>query len=147
MRGVYRRHVTIQAFGLAAVDVQDNHLSGSSGAVYRSGTNINATPIARRNTGYNPVGKFATQPAVPSGGSQYLNTLGGDATVFVSAGTAANGVTVEGRERSYGLDHTKEHASLHSRARWAIGNACVEWCWHGADVAMARGLRNRRCAR
>jgi hypothetical protein len=124
--------------GLAAVDVQDNHLSGSSGTIYRSGTNINATPIARRNTGYNPVGKFATQPTVPSSGSQYLNALGGDATVFVSAGTAANGVTVEVGNEATGLTIPRStQASIRVPAgqsvmlAWSGAGTAPTWLWFG----------------
>ncbi|MER6350658.1 right-handed parallel beta-helix repeat-containing protein [Streptomyces sp. NPDC001634] len=43
--------------------------------------------MLRGNRGYNPVGKFGAQPAVPASGTSYTNTLNTDATVFVTGGT------------------------------------------------------------
>ena len=39
------------------------------------------------NTGYNPVGKFGAQPAVPASGTPYTNILNADAAVFITGGT------------------------------------------------------------
>jgi parallel beta-helix repeat protein len=41
----------------------------------------------RGNRGYNPVGKFTAQPAVPASGTAYTNTLNTDATAFITGGT------------------------------------------------------------
>ncbi|NUQ95273.1 MAG: hypothetical protein HOY79_01480 [Streptomyces sp.] len=41
----------------------------------------------RGNQGYNPVGKFGAQPAVPASGTPYTNTLNTDATVHIVGGT------------------------------------------------------------
>lgn len=43
--------------------------------------------VLRGNQGYNPVGKFGGQPAVPASGTPYTNTLNADATVYVVGGT------------------------------------------------------------
>lgn len=49
------------------------------------------------NKGYNPVGKFGSQPSVQSSTSPYTNSFGVDATVHVTAGTAATTVAVGGQ--------------------------------------------------
>lgn len=43
----------------------------------------------RGNQNYNPVGKFASQPAVPASGTAQTNNLNADATVFVTGGTVS----------------------------------------------------------
>lgn len=42
------------------------------------------TGVARGNRGYNPVGFFGAQPAVPASGTAFVNTLGADATVIIA---------------------------------------------------------------
>lgn len=41
----------------------------------------------RGNQNYNPVGKFAAQPAIPASGTPYTNVLNADATVTITGGT------------------------------------------------------------
>lgn len=62
----------------------NNVFGGASGANAFSGT----PAVARGNVGYNPVGSLAA-PAVPASGTAQTNTLGVDATVFVTGGTVS----------------------------------------------------------
>jgi parallel beta-helix repeat protein len=50
----------------------------------------------RGNQNYNPVGKFAAQPAVPASGTAYTNVLNADATVAITGGTVT-GISIGGQ--------------------------------------------------
>jgi pectate lyase-like protein len=65
----------------------NNLVAGTTGVI-----NLNAASTGNRvfgNVGYNPVGAFGAQPAVPASTVPVTNNFGVDATVFVTGGTVS----------------------------------------------------------
>lgn len=74
-----------------AVAESNNIIAGNNLIAGTTGTiSLNAASTGNRvygNVGYNPVGAFSAQPAVPATTVAYTNNFGVDATVFIIGGT------------------------------------------------------------
>ena len=65
--------------------ITGNYASGNTSAQYALASG--STTVMRQNVGWNPVGKFSSQPGFPLTTAAYTNNLNADATVFITGGT------------------------------------------------------------
>lgn len=89
-RDPYTGGATTQNFGfkeLAAGQGPNTYVNNVASGNTTNWTVSSTGNTLRGNTGYNPVGKFGGQPAVPATTVAYTNILNADATAFITGGT------------------------------------------------------------
>jgi hypothetical protein len=74
---------------------QGNVVSNVGATPFNIGTGV-IRPVVRNNVGYNPVGKLASQPAVPASGTSLQNTSSVDWSVAITPGTSTCAIAIGG---------------------------------------------------